>query len=81
MRTRSIERARSRTASGLLAKLSLWISSVRQRLAQHVCVLQEEEMPDWLKRDIGWRDGPADAPRAVVEGWSRPPATRPRKSA
>lgn len=80
MPTGSIERADAGQASRRAGKFVLWMGRVWQRLAWPVTVLREDEMPDWLLRDLGWRDGPADAPRAKVEGWDRPAATRRRRA-
>ena len=80
MPTGSIERSRNRNAARPLAGFLSWIASLWPGLQRPVKTLREDEMPDWLKRDIGWRDGPAERSRAVVEGWERPPARRPGKS-
>ena len=80
MSTGSIERAGVPSARGLAGKLALWMAFLRQRFALRAKIYREDEMPDWIKRDIGWHDGPADAPRAVVEGWDRPAAKKPSRS-
>ncbi len=80
MPTGSIERADAGQASRPAGKFVLWMGRLWQRLVSPADVLREEEMPDWLVRDLGWRDGPADAPRAKVEGWGRPAATRWRRA-
>ncbi|WP_019996972.1 hypothetical protein [Aureimonas ureilytica] len=80
MSTGSIERAGVPSARGLTGKLALWMAFLRQRFVLRAQTCREDEMPDWIQRDIGWRDGPADAPRAVVEGWDRPAAKAPRRS-
>ncbi|WP_427024091.1 hypothetical protein ACP4J4_16425 [Aureimonas ureilytica] len=80
MSTGSIERAGVPSARGLTGKLALWIALLRRRFALREKTYREDEMPNWILRDIGWRDGPADAPRAVVEGWDRPAANAPGRS-
>ena len=71
MRTGMLDGARAAEPRLAWTKLGLWLVALARRLAPPDGVMREDEMPDWIKRDIGWRDGPAERPRAELEGWSR----------
>ena len=71
MRTGMLEGARAAEPRHALKKLGLWLTALAQRFAWADGVMREEEMPDWIKRDIGWRDGPAERPRLELEACIR----------
>ena len=79
MRTGMLEGARAAEPRHALKKLGLWLAALVRSRSQAHNVMREEEMPDWIKRDIGWRDGPAERPRLELEACIRREAPRRRR--